>query len=367
MLRQGRRVALATGGTAGHVTPALAVAEAYRVAQPDATVLFIGSVSGFEQRLVAAAGYRFEPVPAAPLYRVTPRGRLLALARLASGIRRARRVLSSEGIQLVIGFGGYASLGTVIGARSLGLATAVHEANARPGLANRAVARVVDRVLLGWGGAAPHVDVGRGRCTGTPIRASFAALAGTSRRPPDPPRIRLLVCGGSEGSPFLNQHAPALAGMLCRDGLAVEVCHLSGRARPQDVRGAYAAHGVVANVEAHVEDVASAYRWADLAVTCAGAVTLAELAAAALPALLVPLAAAAHDHQAANAAAFAAATGAPWVREAAWDVTAVGRQLAALIRDRDAWVGLSARMARFARVDAAAAVVAECEALLDSP
>ncbi len=359
-----RRVALATGGTAGHVTPALAVAEAYRAARPDTSVVFIGSAVGFEQRLVAAHGYPFETIPAAPLYGVTAWRRVQAFSHLAQGVRCARRVLAREDVQLVIGFGGYASAGAVLAARSLGLAVAVHDANATPGLTNRLLAHVVDRILLGWDGAAQHVAAGRSRCTGTPIRSALAALVGAPRCPPDAARARLLVYGGSQGSPFLNQHAPELAAVLRQAGLAVEVRHVSGREPPQPVRAAYAARGVAAEVEAHLDDIAAAYRWADVAVASAGAVALAELAAAGLPAVLVPLAAAAHDHQASNAAVFAAATGAPWVREAAWEADAVGRQLVALLGDRDAWRGLSERTARLARADAAAAVVAECEALL---
>jgi UDP-N-acetylglucosamine--N-acetylmuramyl-(pentapeptide) pyrophosphoryl-undecaprenol N-acetylglucosamine transferase len=359
-----RRVALATGGTAGHVTPALAVADAYRAARPDASVIFIGSASGFEQRLIAAHGYTFEAIPAAPLYGVTAWRRLQAFSHLAAGVRHARRVLAQNGVQLVIGFGGYASAGAVLAARSLGLAVAVHDANATPGLTNRVLAHVVDRILVGWDGALQHVAAGRSRCTGTPIRSTLAALAGAPHRPPDAARARVLVYGGSQGSPFLNRHAPELAAVLRQSGFAVEVRHVSGREPPQPVRAAYAAHGIAAEVVEHLHDIAAAYRWADVAVASAGAVALAELAAAALPALLVPLAAAAHDHQASNAAVFAAATGAPWVREEAWDASAVGRELAALLADRDAWRGLSERTARLARADAAAAVVSECEALL---
>lgn len=359
-----RRVALATGGTAGHVTPAIAVADAYRAARPEIAMLFLGSASGFERRLVAAHGYDFETIPAAPLYGVTPWRRLRTVSHLAAGVRSARRVLARDGVQLVIGFGGYASAGAVLAARSLGLAVAVHDANVTPGLANRLLGHVADRILLGWDGAAQHFAAGRSRCTGTPIRSALAALVGAPRRPPEVARARLLVCGGSQGSPFLNRHAPELAGVLRDAGIAVEVRHVCGREPLQAVRDAYAARGVAADVQPHVHDIAAAYRWADLAVACAGAVALAELSAAGLPALLVPLAAAAHDHQASNAAVFAAATGAPWVREEAWDATVLGAQLAALLGDRDAWRGLSERIARLARADAAAAVVAECEALL---
>jgi UDP-N-acetylglucosamine--N-acetylmuramyl-(pentapeptide) pyrophosphoryl-undecaprenol N-acetylglucosamine transferase len=339
------------------------VAAAYRAACPDVSVLFFGRPSGFEQRLIDAQRDRFEALPAAPFYGVSTWGRRRTLSQLWSGIRCARRALARDGVHLVIGFGGYASAAAVLAARSLGIATAVHEANAVPGLTNRLLGRVVDRVLIGWDGAAHYFRTGHSGSTGTPIRTDLAALARTAHRAPDAARLRLLICGGSQGSAFLNRQVPELAGMLRRDGRTVEVRHLSGRERPQDVHARYAAHGVTADVQAYTDDMAVSYGWADLAIACAGAATLAELSAAGLPALLVPLAAASDDHQAANAAAFAAATGVPWVREAAWDVAVVGRQLAALLGDRAAWTALSERTRRFARPDAAAAVVAECEAL----
>ena len=359
-----RRIALATGGTAGHVTPALAVAAAYQAARPDVSVVFFGRVSGFEQHLLDAQMHRFEILPGAPFYGVSAWGRRRTLSQLVSGIRCARRALARDGVHMVIGFGGYASAAAVLGARSLGLATAVHEANAVPGLTNRLLGRVVDRVLIGWDSAAPYFRTGQSFSTGTPIRSELAALAATARRAPEAAPARLFVCGGSQGSAFLNRHAPDLAGLLRRDGWEVEVRHLSGHERPQDVHARYAAQGVRADVQAYADDMATFYGWADLAIACAGAATLAELSAAGLPALLVPLAAASDDHQAANAAAYAAVTGVPWVREAAWDTAVVGRQVAALLRDRAAWTGLSERTRRFARPAAAAAVVAECEALL---
>src|SRR5262249_57700365 len=125
------------------------------------------------------------------------------------------------------------------------------------------------------------------------------ALA-ASREPRAPGAIRVLVLGGSQGSPFLNARVPELAGRVARRGLALEVWHQSGRGDPDPVRAAYQRAGVAARAVSALHDLPAAYRWADVAIACAGAVTLAELAVVALPALLVPLATAALDHQRAN-------------------------------------------------------------------
>ena len=355
-------IALATGGTAGHVTPALAVAEALRQRCPDLRLLFLGSAGGFEARLLAEQGDDFAPLPAAPLHGVGGLARLRALERLAAGVGAARRRLRAADARLVIGFGGYASAGAVLAARSLGLASVVHEANARPGVANRLLARVAGEVCVTWPESAAWLPASaRPHHTGMPIRAAIAAAAPH----PAPPggRLRLLVCGGSLGSRFLNRHGAELAAALAARRIAVEVWHQAGGRPLEEVEAAYAAVGVAARVEAHVDDIAAAYAWADCAVSCAGAATLAELAAAGLPALLVPLATASDDHQADNAAAFAAATAGPWTREAAWNAVQLAGALAPLAAPAE-WTAQSRRVRAIARPDAAEAVAAVCMAAL---
>ncbi len=361
----GRRIAIAGGGTAGHVQPALAVAEAYRAAVPDVEVLFLGTPTGAESRLVPAHGHRLATVTAAPFFGVGPVGRLRSVTALAAGAAQARRVLRAEGIELILGLGNFAAAGAVLGARTLGLPTVIHEANAVAGVANRLLGRLVDRVLLGFADAAPAFPRGATLLTGTPVRAALGGLA-TSRETRAPGAIRLLVLGGSQGSPFLNARVPEAAGRVAGRGLAVEVWHQTGRGDTDPVRADYQRNGVPARVVSSLDDMTDAYRWADIAIACAGAVTLAELAVVALPALLVPLATAALDHQRANASAFAAAAGVWWTGENAWDATVVEERLAALVASPDERRTARIRIAAAARPEAAADVVAACEALLRS-
>jgi UDP-N-acetylglucosamine--N-acetylmuramyl-(pentapeptide) pyrophosphoryl-undecaprenol N-acetylglucosamine transferase len=359
------QIALATGGTAGHVTPALAVADAIGRRWPDAGVRFLGSASGFEAQLVAARGHAFTSLPAAPWYGVGPIGRVRAGERLVAGVRTARAALAADGTDVVIGFGGYATAGAALAARSLRIPVVLHEANARPGLSNRLLGRIASAICVAWPEAVDafshtaHIHL-----TGMPIRADIAALAGIDHPPPVPGRLRLLVCGGSLGSAFLNRCVPDLATALRDGGIAVEVWHQAG-ARPLDeLRAAYDASGVAARVAAHVDDMAAAYRWADVAIACAGAATLAEIAAAGLPAVLVPLATASDDHQSDNAAAFARASGVAWVRERDWNTAALAGTLGTLARDPSTWLTQSLRVRAAARPDAAAAVVAALGQLL---
>ena len=357
------RIGIAAGGTAGHVYPALAVAEAYRAAVPGVDILFLGTAAGAEARLVPAHGYRLATLSAAPFVNVGALGRVRSVAALVVGAAQARRVLRAQRVELVLGLGNYAAAGAVLGAWSLRLATVVHEANAVAGVANRLLGGLVDRVLLGFASAASAFPIGRAVVTGTPVSAAVRGVAGRRDEPRAPGPARLLVLGGSRGSPFLNARLPEVVASVARRGVRLEVCHQTGPHDAYAVRGSYRRAGVVADARPYLDDVAAAYRWADLAIVCAGAGTLEELAVAALPALVVPLATAALDHQHANARAFAAATGTWWTREDTWHAEVVADRLAALATSPAERRAAAARIAAAARPRAAADVVAACEAL----
>ncbi len=351
------RVALAAGGTAGHVYPALAVAEAFRERRAADDLLFIGSADGFEARLVPACGYRLETVAAAPLFGVGPVRKMHALAVLCVGFLQARRIVQAHAIELVIGFGGYASAAALLAARSLGVRTALHEANVIPGLTNRLLSRFVERVYLGSAAASAALRSRSVLVTGHPVRAAMLAAAGGMHL--DGPH-RILVVGGSQGAHFLNQHVPDLLARVADDGVAIEVQHQVGSIEAEVVRARYAAAGIAADVVAYIDDMASAYAWADFAIARAGAGTIAELAVCALPAMLVPLPSAAGGHQAANAEACARAGG--WaVHEDQWHVPTLAARLTALLRNEGALKAAAARMRELAVPDAAARVVADCE------
>jgi UDP-N-acetylglucosamine--N-acetylmuramyl-(pentapeptide) pyrophosphoryl-undecaprenol N-acetylglucosamine transferase len=360
-----RRVAIAGGGTAGHVTPALAIAEAYRRAV-EVDLLFLGGQNGFESRLVPQAGYRLERISAAPLFGVGLTGKVKTVSSLLRGMVEARRRLKAHRTELLIGLGGYASAGAVLAGRTLGIRTAIHEANALPGRTNRFLARFADRIYLGFATAAAAFPRERTRLVGIPVRSDITHLAAEERTPPSPRdrAARVLVTGGSQGARFLNQQAPELLAALSRGGVAVEAWHQVGDGESEPVRAGYTAGGVAARVEGYIEDMARAYRWADIALTRAGACTIAELALAGLPAFLVPLPTASDDHQTANAMEAARFGAAAWVSESAWQAESLAAEMTRLLGDRAAYTAASDRMRRLARPQAAGALVSDCEDLL---
>ena len=352
---RGVRVMIAAGGTGGHVFPALAVAEA--LAARGARVDWVGTARGLEARLVPEAGL---PLHTLPVRALRGRGAAawlaapFALARpLAAALALVRRLRP----QVVLGMGGYAAGPAGLAAWLMRRPLVVHEQNAVPGLTNRLLAPLARRVLAGFPDAfppGPRVEV-----TGNPVRAAIAALPPPEARwaaRSGPPR--LLVLGGSQGARALNEALPAALARL-GPGERPEVRHQAGARAVEAVRAAYAHAGVAAEVTAFVEDMAEAYGWADLVVARAGALTVAELAAAGLGALLVPYPHAVDDHQRANARWLERAGAAEVVREPLDPERLAGR-LRALLADRAGLLARAQAARRLARPDAAARVAEAC-------
>ncbi|HVB26927.1 MAG TPA: undecaprenyldiphospho-muramoylpentapeptide beta-N-acetylglucosaminyltransferase [Mycobacteriales bacterium] len=285
------RVVLAGGGSAGHVEPALATAAALRRLAPDSELTLLGTARGIESRLVPAHGYPLALIPAVPLPRRPGRELLEVPGRLVDAVRAAGAVLDRVQADVVVGFGGYVALPAYLAARRRRLPLVVHEANARPGLANRVGARLTRRVAT----AGPTVRLPHAVATGIPIRRELveldraaervAARAGFGLAAAAP---TLLVVGGSQGAQRLNNALLEAADELLAAG--AQVLHIAGPAHAPVVRSRLpttAGPGYV--VVGYVEEMAAAYAAADLVLCRAGAMTCAELALLGLPGVYVPL------------------------------------------------------------------------------
>ena len=360
------RVAVVGDGTAGHVYPALAIADAYKQAYDAVDLLFIGIPESFAARLAPTHGYRLALVQGGPLFGVGLAGKLSTLWRLGMGVQQARQVIRAAKLKLVIGVGGYASAAALLAAKSLGLATAIYEANTVPGLTNRLLGRTVERVYLGFAAASWAFPEGRTLVTGNPLRPRILTVGREKRVPPHGAGrpLHILVTGGSLGAPFLNQKVPELLRHVAARGLALEVQHQVGGTDLAQIRQAYAYAEIPAVVMPYINDIAEAYRWADFAITRAGAGTIAELAVSGLPALLVPLPHAPGNHQVTNALAFVGAGGGWCVQEKDWQLKALTEQLVSILMDAAAWATVSQCALQFATPDAARAIVTDCETLM---
>jgi UDP-N-acetylglucosamine--N-acetylmuramyl-(pentapeptide) pyrophosphoryl-undecaprenol N-acetylglucosamine transferase len=360
-----RRLMIAVGHTAGHVYPAMAVADAYRAAFPDVEVRFAGTTDGPAGRLLAARGYVLDSIASSPFGNVGTVGRVAAVPRIVAGIAQARRLLVASGSRLVLGLGGYASGPVLLAGRSLGLRLAIHEANAVPGIANRILAPVVHRIYIGSAVVAPKFARRRRLVTGHPVRADIAELGAVPRMSPERNRVvRVLVMSGTRSAEFLATRVPDLLAELERRGPVIEALHQSGDFSANELAHAYRRAGVKATVVPYLDDIASAFRAADLVIAPSGAGIVAEAAVAGVPALYVALGNAAGDHQAANAQAAAAAGAGLAVRETEWDSETLAARLAALLGDESAWTRMSMSARRLAVPNAAERVVVDCEALM---
>ncbi len=356
---------VAGGGTGGHVMPALALAEAI-VARGDA-VLLLGSERGLEQQLVPPTGFELVALPSRQVMGQRLWGRINAVLGLLGAARAARRVLRRRRARIVVSVGGYAGVPAVWAAVRDRLPLALVEPNAIPGRANRLAARFARRIFTQFDEAARSLDAGRGtaRNLGIPLRRALieAFPADAPRRAPASP-LRLLVFGGSQGARQINE---AMMDAIARlDARALEIFHQTGAMDRERVADAYAKAGVEAQVVAFEPDMPRRYLWADLALCRSGALTVAELALAGLPALLVPYPFAADDHQAANARALEAAGAARVLDSRRLSGESLAETLRAILEEPSQLVDMGTRARELGRRDAATAIVAECASLIES-
>jgi UDP-N-acetylglucosamine--N-acetylmuramyl-(pentapeptide) pyrophosphoryl-undecaprenol N-acetylglucosamine transferase len=292
-------VMITTGGTGGHVFPGLAVAA--KLVARGCRVFWLGTREGMEARLVPQHGVEFESVAFRGVRGKGLRTLVLGPFALLAACIDSLRVIRRRRPNVVLGFGGFASFpGALMGVAS-GKPLIVHDANAVPGLANRILAYGADRVLLGFPSALSRGAGKRATWVGNPLRDDIVAMAPPAQRfEGRSGPLRVLVVGGSLGAAALNDAVPA-ALVAMPSELRPIVVHQSGERHLGALRAAYAKVGVEAECVAFIDDMAARYAWADLVICRGGALTVAELAAAGLGAIIVPLPDAIADEQTANA------------------------------------------------------------------
>jgi UDP-N-acetylglucosamine--N-acetylmuramyl-(pentapeptide) pyrophosphoryl-undecaprenol N-acetylglucosamine transferase len=292
------RVLITGGGTGGHIIPALAVAREL-VARHQAEVLFVGTARGMEGRLVPEAGFRLRLIEVGQLNHVSLLTRLRTLFDLPRAIFACKRLIREFKPDVVFGVGGYASGPGTAAAIRLKIPTMVFEPNAVPGLANRLVGRRVQASAVNFPSAGEWLR--NAEVTGIPVRPEFFSLEPPPEGPP-----HLLIFGGSQGARLFNHHMPPVMSALFEAVPGLTVLHQSGARHAVTTEEAYRASGADPSrwqVLPFLDDMPARFAQAHLVMSRSGASTVAELAAARKPSLLVPFAAAADDHQRRNAEA----------------------------------------------------------------
>ena len=293
------KLLIAGGGTGGHLFPGIAVAEELKARGHE--VRFVGTARGIEARVLPNEGWPLDLIEVAGLKGGGLVGLLRGLFRVPRALWQSRRLLRREKPDLVIGVGGYASGPVVLAAALSGRPTAILEQNSVPGITNRMLGRVVRRVFGAFTAAAAFFPAKKFRLVGNPIRRKVRESLSGPKPEPKPEPEGVLVVGGSQGAHAVNELMVGAMKVLAGRGRAPALHHQTGPADQEAIAKAYADAGIAVEVSAFIDDMASAYRAATLAVTRAGASTLAELTVLGVPALLIPFPHAADDHQTVNA------------------------------------------------------------------
>ena len=358
----GGPIMIMAGGTGGHVFPGLAVAEELR-AQHGA-VVWLGTHRGLEARVVPQNGIDMEWISISGL-----RGRgvlawVAAPFRIALAILQVLATFRRRRPAAVLGMGGFVAGPGGVAAWLARKPLLIHEQNAVMGTTNRVLARFARRVFEAFPGTFPQSR--RAELIGNPIRRALLVLdqprerfaARRGQRP------RLLVLGGSQGARILNRTLPQAVALLAPANRP-DVWHQAGRGL-DEAREGYAQHGVEARVDGFIEDVANAYRWADLVVARAGALTIAELEAVGVGAVLVPFRYATDDHQTRNAGHFVAGGAGLAIAEGGLTPELLARELTALLGNPAKLLAMAEAARAQAKPDAAEKLAAACLALAGS-
>jgi len=357
------RIVIAAGGTGGHMYPAIAYAKAFQQHDPGGHILFVGTGKAVEEKILRQEGF---PVEALQVEGVVGR-RALSMLRafwlLPQAIRRAIQILRSEKADLVIGTGGYFSPPVVFAAWLLQIPRVLLEPNAFPGLANRVLGPLANRILLSFESAKSFFPSSKVRIIGTPVRQAFVL-----DHPPVPPQrvAHLLIFGGSQGAQAINS---AMLEAVERSSMireSVTVTHQTGVDEFEHVRQGYEARGMQVDVQPFLYDMPKELAKADLVICRAGASTLAELAAYGKASILIPFPQATHNHQEMNARAMEESGAARMLRQSDLNGQRLAEEIERMMRDIPALQTMARRSWEARNIHATEQMIGECLALVQS-
>ncbi|MFO7530308.1 MAG: undecaprenyldiphospho-muramoylpentapeptide beta-N-acetylglucosaminyltransferase [Marinobacter sp.] len=355
-MTESHRFLIMAGGTGGHVFPALATARALEARGHE--VYWLGAAGGMEQRLIGETDIRLSLIHISGLRGKGKLALLLAPFRLMRALGEAFTVVRQIRPDCVVGMGGFVTGPGGLAAWLTRTPLVIHEQNAIAGMTNRILVRCADTVLEAFPGSF-GADVVT-RCTGNPVREDLASLPEPETRMAGRSgQLRVLVVGGSLGARVFNQQLPeALA--LIPEAERPEVRHQCGEKNLDEAKTAYEAQGVTASIEPFIRDMAEAYSWADVVICRSGALTVSELCAAGIGAVLVPFPHAVDDHQTANAKQMVDAKAAVLIPQPKLTPAVLAETLQDLAKDRTRVMNMAKAARTLARPDATERVVNYC-------
>jgi UDP-N-acetylglucosamine--N-acetylmuramyl-(pentapeptide) pyrophosphoryl-undecaprenol N-acetylglucosamine transferase len=347
------RLVIAGGGTGGHLFPALAIARAVRSLDPDGRILFVGTRSGIESRVIPETEFPIAFISAKGMRRTGLFNTVKAAFVLPRGIAQSIGVLIDFKPDLALGVGGYASGPTLAAAILMRIPTAIQEQNSVMGTTNRILSRFVDRIFVSWQDTEPEPSPAKTILAGNPVRRDI--LERTAAREADD-QFHVLIFGGSQGARSINLAIGNNLDQLGPLAGRIAVMHQTGRELAEEMKSKYQAAGISADVREFINDMGSAYQWADLVVCRSGASSLAELTALGKPAIVVPYPYAIGDHQAKNAETLRASGAVSVIKEENLKNGAIISEIRRLFDDRTALAEMAENSRCAGRPDAANAI-----------
>ncbi|NLK51667.1 MAG: undecaprenyldiphospho-muramoylpentapeptide beta-N-acetylglucosaminyltransferase [Syntrophomonadaceae bacterium] len=307
------RIVLTGGGTGGHLYPALAIARFLQENYPATQILFVGTTSGLEAKIVPRAGFAFATVRSQGLERKISWSNIQTTFKVICGLKEAKRILKNFAPDLVVGTGGYVCGPVMLMAVLMGIPTAIHEQNAFPGITNRLLARFAHLVMVNFPEAVTFFrSARRVEVTGLPVRPEILRVdreSGARRLGLDPRCLTLLAVGGSRGARSINQAMVKVIQYYQQEQKNIQIVHIAGNSGFEEMtkslqeQGLFLGENGNIRVVPYIYDMENVLAVADLTICRAGAATLAEIAAKGIPAILIPYPYAAENHQEYNARA----------------------------------------------------------------
>ncbi|MFQ5464922.1 MAG: undecaprenyldiphospho-muramoylpentapeptide beta-N-acetylglucosaminyltransferase [Thermodesulfobacteriota bacterium] len=356
------KLVMAGGGTGGHLFPALALAEEFRTRDHETEIFFIGGRHGLEESLVPLYGYPVRLLGVEGIKRKKGLARIRALVKAARSTIKAVGLLKEIGPAGVIGSGSYASAPVVAAARLLGIKTAILEQNALPGLTNRVLGRMVDRIYISFEETGAHFPASRTVLAGNPVRREIVARA--SSRPKRGGPFTVLVFGGSQGATAVNAAFMDAAEYLTDIWPSLRVIHQTGSEGYRTAEAAYRRKNLKVELKEFIDDMAGAYAAADLVVCRAGATSIAEITAAGLAAILIPYPFASDNHQEVNARSLADRGAAVMIRQDVLTGSVLADTIRRFFENPGELVSVRERAGALGRPGAAASIAGDFMGLL---
>jgi UDP-N-acetylglucosamine--N-acetylmuramyl-(pentapeptide) pyrophosphoryl-undecaprenol N-acetylglucosamine transferase len=350
-------VIIAGGGTGGHLFPGIAVGNEFRNRNIRTDILFVTAGKELETRILEKAGFRQECLTVKGIKGKGLKESLMALVKLPLSLFQSMSIIRRISPDIILGVGGYSSGPLCLSGRLMGIPVVIHEQNSFPGLTNRLLSRIADRVFISFEESRRYFPSGTMVLTGNPVRDFFKE--GAKPLAPEKDSLTIFVTGGSQGAVAVNTAFMDALTVMKDKGVMPEVIHHTGHLDYERVKNEYERRGLKGLITPFIDDMRGAYEGADIFIGRAGAGTIFELAAMGRPAILIPLPGSANNHQESNALALVRVGGAIMMSQHELDGIKLAEKLMELKDDRATLIKMGISSMEVARVDAAKAIADE--------